>query len=193
MVNRDGKRIDSRSQIRMQTRAPKRGQQHYPIPMQTGARIRLIHATEIPDTIGVASRVGTLFEPRVGWHMEGPIEERAWVRIHSRVAVRMTRQMGRRINSQVRQRIGSWAGTPLETWIDRPVGKPLAMRVDNPEIMRIAKRISRRAGPRIPTGSHKRVSIGCVSWTAIRMPSYYGGHDSARRDSARRHAEGRQR
>lgn len=193
MVNRDDKRIATRSQIRMQTRAPKRVQQHHAIPMQTGVGIWLIHAIEIPDTIGMASRGGTLFGPRVGWHMEGPIEQRTWVRIHSRVAVRMTRQIGRRINSQVRHRIGSWAGNPLETWIDRRVGKPLAMRVDNQETMRIAKRISGRAGTRISTGSHKRVSIGCVSWTAIRMPSYYDGHDSARRDSARRHAEGRQR
>lgn len=193
MVNRDSKRIATRSQIRMQTRAPKRGQQPYAIPMQTGTRIRPIHAIEIPDTIGMASRGSTLFEPRVGWHMEGPIEQRTWVRIHSRVAVRITRQMGRRINSQARQRIGSWAGNPLETRIDLRRGKPLAVRVDNRETMRIATRISSRAVTRISTRSHKRVSIGCVSWTAIRMPSYYDGHDSARRDSARRHAEGRQR
>lgn len=193
MIIRDGKRIASRSQIRIQTRITKRCQQRCAIPLQTGVATRIISATEMPDMIGMVSRWQIRFGRRVGWHMEGRIEDRGGIRIYSRLTMRLTRQIGMRMNSQAVTRIASRAVTPLGNWKGSRVGTPVAMRVWTGEAMRIGEQMGRRIGIRTPTGNHNRVSIRCVSWTAIRMPSYYGRHDSAHRDSARRHAEGRQR
>lgn len=60
-------------------------------------------------------------------------------------------------------------------------------------LMPVVIRMNNRLQTTKQEGYHKRVTIGFVSWTAIRVPSYYGRYASARRDSARRPAEGRER
>ena len=193
MVSRDAKRIASRSTIRMQTRIAKGCQQRYVMPMETGIKPSIDIATDRPEAMCMASRNVNWFDRHICSRMELLIKERAAIRTCSCLEPRIYMRGNSRIDCHVVIGIYKWIGNPINMRLLIHVNMLLVNRMGTTKAMQTGIPMGGRMATRVPKGCHKRVSIGYVSWTGNRVPSYYGRHDSARRDSARRPAEGRQR
>jgi hypothetical protein len=189
VVSREAKRIASRSTIRMQTRIAKGCQQRYVMPTQTGMKPSIGMTTDMPDAVCMASRNMNRFDMHICSRMEILIKERAMRRTCSCLDPRMYMQAGSRIGHYVIKRIDKRIGMSMQKRDDMRMAK----RIDTRVALQIGMPMDERLGNRVSKGCYKRVSIGYVSWTGSRVSSYYDRYDRARRDSARRPAEGRQR
>lgn len=189
MVSRDAKRIANRGAIRMQIRIAKGCHKLYVMPMETGIKPGIDIATDRPEAMCMASRNVNWFDRHIFSRMELLIKERAVIRTCSCLEPRIHMRESSRIDCYVVTRIGN----PISMKLLIRVNMLLVNCMGTTKAMQIGMPMGARMATRVPKGCHKRVSIGCVSWTGNRVPSYYGRHDSARRDSARRPAEGRQR
>jgi hypothetical protein len=193
VVSREAKRIASRSMIRMQTRMAKGCEQRYVMPMLTGMKPSIGITTDRPDAVCMASRNTNRFDMHNCSRIGVLIKERAVRRPSSCVDSRMHMQAGSRIGYYVIKRIYKRIGTSISMTMRKRGDMRLAKRIDTRVALRIGMPMDERLGNRVSKGCYKRVSIGSVSWTGSRVSSYYDRYDSARRDSARRPAEGRQR
>jgi hypothetical protein len=193
MVSRDAKRISSRSTIRMQTRIAKGFQQRYVMPMETGIKPSSDIATDRPEVMCMASGNVNWFDRHICSRMELLIKDRAVIRKRSCSEPRIHMRENSWIDCYVVTQIYKWIGNPISMRLLTRVNMLVVNRMGTTKAMQTGMPMGARIAPRVPERCHKRVSIGCVSWTGTRVPSYYGRHDSARRDSTRRPAEGRQR
>lgn len=193
MVSRGAKRIASRSIIRMQTRVANGCQQRYVMPMETGIKPRIDIATGRLEAMCMASGSVNWFDRHICSRMELRIKERAVIRKHSCSEPRIHMRENSRIDSYVVTQIYKWIGNPINMRLLIRINMLLVNLMGTTKAMQTGMPMGARIATRVPNGCHKRISIGYVTWTCNRVPSYYGRHDSARRDSARRPAEGRQR
>ena len=193
MVSRDSKRIASRSTIRLMPLTATGLEQRCAILLQTGVETGTGNTIERLDAVSMAARNTHGFNR----HIDLPLA----ILTNNRVRPRMYLCLEPRMRMQASSRLKYYGATG----IDKRIGNPINMRLQIRANMLLANRMGTRAvmqtdipmsermGTRVSKNCCKRVSISYVSWTGNRVPSYYGRHDSARRDSARRPAEGRQR
>ena len=193
MLSRDAKRIASRNAIRLPTLTAKGVEQRGALPMQTGVQTCSANTVNRPDAIGMAPRDINCFNRHIALHVALLINNRVTARMASCLDPRMCMRANRRVPDSLVTQIDRPSGKPINTGLLIRDNMALANRMDTREVIQTGIPMSERVGTRVSKEGHRRVSIRCRAWTDNRVSSYYGRYDSARRDSARRHAEGRER
>jgi len=193
VLSRDAKRIASRSVIRLATRTAKGGEQRDAILMQTGGPTCSANTVNRPDAVGMAPRGMNCFNRHIALHVALLINNRVTSLVASCLEPRMRMRANSRVNYSLVTRLDRPSGNPINRRLRIRDNMVLANRMGTREVIQTNIPMRHRVGTRVSKDGHRRASIRCESWTGNRVSSYYGRYDSARRDSARRHAEGRER